>query len=630
MVFGQPKITSTSIVFPVDPDRILQGISSSREQTVTAYKAPIRDMQFILHEVMAAENLFAQMPGTVEVTTDLMDAILDSAAQMAEEVLAPLNRSGDEEGCRFDKGEVYTPVGFKEAYRAFAQAGWIGLSGDAQHGGQGMPKMLAVLFEEMIMGANCSFALYPILSAGASLALARHASSELKDEYLPRLYSGEWSATMCLTEPHAGTDLGIIKSRAQPQADGSYRLTGTKIFITGGQHDLTRNIVHLVLAKLPDAPPGPKGISLFLVPRELPSAHGEPAVFNQVTCGSIEHKMGIKASATCVMNFDGARGYLVGELNKGLACMFTMMNYERLSIGLQGIGLSESSYQTAVAYARERLQGRAATGATNPAGTADPIIVHPDVRRMLLSVRADVEAGRALALYVASQLDLAHFHPDPGARARAANLVALLTPVAKAAFSDRGFESCVLAQQVLGGHGYVREWGLEQNVRDARIAQIYEGTNGIQALDLAGRKVVRDSEGLLEILATEITAFLAQESSADGLQDFLNSLRDALGGLSATTLWLKQAATSNPDEIGAASVPYLRLMMLVLYAYMWARMAKVALAALQNGTGEAYFYDAKLKTGRFFIARVLPGYSALIAEIRGGSAPLMALAADQF
>lgn len=597
---------------------------------MAAYKAPIRDMQFILHEVMAAEKLFARMPGTAEVSTDLMDAILKSAAQIAEEVLAPINRSGDEEGCRFEKGQVHTPTGFREAYKAFAQGDWIGLSGDVEHGGQGMPKMLAVLFEEMIMGANCSFALYPILSAGASLALARHASAELKQEYLPRLYSGEWSATMCLTEPHAGTDLGIIKSRAQPQEDGSYLITGTKIFITGGEHDLTRNIVHLVLAKLPDAPPGPKGISLFLVPRDLPSNDGAAGARNGVSCGSIEHKMGIKASSTCVMNFDGARGYLVGEINKGLTCMFTMMNYERLSIGLQGIGLSESSYQTAVAYARERVQGRAATGVTNPAEAADPIIVHPDVRRMLLSVRADVEAGRALALYVASQLDIAHFHPDALTRARAARLVALLTPVAKAAFSDRGFESCVLAQQVLGGHGYVREWGLEQNLRDARIAQIYEGTNGIQALDLAGRKVVKDSDGMLDILVEEINDFLEQHSGSAQLREFAAPLTAVLGALTATTHWLKEAASANPDEIGAASTPYLRLVTLVLYAYMWARMARIALAALAGGTDETSFYDAKLKTGRFFIARVLPGYVALAAEIRGGSATLMALSAEQF
>ncbi|MGB4247825.1 MAG: acyl-CoA dehydrogenase C-terminal domain-containing protein [Pseudohongiellaceae bacterium] len=597
---------------------------------MTTYKAPIRDMRFILHEVMGAEALFATMPGTAEVTTDLMDAILESAATIAEEVLAPLNRSGDEEGCRFDNGRVVTPKGFIEAYRAFAEGGWIGLSGDAEHGGQGMPKMLAVLFEEMIMGANSSFALYPILSAGATLAIARHATPELKALYLPKLYSGEWSGTMCLTESHAGTDLGIIKTRALPEADGSYLISGTKIFITGGQHDLTCNIIHLVLAKLPDSPPGPKGISLFLVPRELPDGQGGVGRANGVSCSSIEHKMGIKASATCVINFDGARGYLVGEVNKGLSCMFTMMNYERLSIGLQGLGLSESSYQIAAAYARDRIQGRAANGPVNPQSAADPIIVHPDVRRMLLTVRADIEAGRALALYVASQLDLAHFHEDSSVRADAAKRVALLTPVAKAAFSDRGFEDCVLAQQVLGGHGYVREWGLEQNVRDARIAQIYEGTNGIQALDLAGRKIVRDSDGLLEGLADEISAFIKEQSSQARMQEFVVPLAVALDALLDVTRWLKEVSAREPDEVGAASVPYLRLMTLVLYSYMWARMAKAALAGLQTGSSDSRYYDAKLKTGRFFLARILPGYKSLVEEIRGGSAVLMALEADQF
>ncbi|MDP1930025.1 MAG: acyl-CoA dehydrogenase C-terminal domain-containing protein [Gammaproteobacteria bacterium] len=597
---------------------------------MATYKAPIKDMRFILHEVMGAEALFASMPGTEEVTADLMDAILESAATMAEEVLAPLNRSGDEEGCRFDNGCVETPKGFIKAYRAFADGGWIGLSGDVEHGGQGMPKMLAVLFEEMIMGANSSFALYPILSAGASLAIARHATPELQKVYLPKLYSGEWSGTMCLTESHAGTDLGIIKSRAEPQPDGSYLISGSKIFITGGQHDLTRNIIHLVLVKLPESPPGPKGISLFLVPRNLPNDQGEAGEPNNVSCGNIEHKMGIKASATCVINFDGARGYLVGEINKGLSCMFTMMNYERLSIGLQGLGLSESSYQVAAAYARDRLQGRASNAPANPKGMADPIIVHPDVRRMLLTVRADIEAGRALALYVASQLDLAHFHEDEAVRARAAKLVALLTPVAKAAFSDRGFEDCVLAQQVLGGHGYVREWGLEQNVRDARIAQIYEGTNGIQSLDLAGRKVVRDSDGLLDVLAEEIEEFILERSADRQVEEFVAPLREALEVLLDTTGWLKEVSALDPNEIGAASVPYLRLMTLILYSYMWARMAVAAVAALQNGSEDAGFYDAKLKTGRFFLARVLPGYKSLVAEVRGGSAVLMALAADQF
>jgi alkylation response protein AidB-like acyl-CoA dehydrogenase len=594
---------------------------------MAGYQAPLKDMHFVLHEVQRAASLCAAMPATAEVTADLMDAVLESAAQMASEVLAPINRSGDEEGCRFESGRVLTPKGFRQAYKAFADGGWVGLCGDPEHGGQGMPKMLAVLVEEMLMGANTSFALYPILSAGASLALARHASADLKALYLPRLYSGEWTGTMCLTEAHAGTDLGLLKTRAVPTQDGAYLITGSKIFITGGEHDLSDNIIHLVLARLPDAPAGPKGISLFLVPRQLPEAGSQT---NGVSCGAIEHKMGIKASATCVINFDGARGFLVGEPNKGLACMFTMMNYERLSIGLQGLGLAEHSLQTASAYARERLQGRSAHGPANPQGPADSILVHPDVRRMLLGIRAELEAGRALAVYVASQLDMAHFHEDAQIRERAARLVALLTPVAKAAFSDRGFEGCVQAQQVLGGHGYVREWGLEQNVRDARIAQIYEGTNGIQALDLAGRKVVRDQEGLLATLYEELDGFVQACSSAAAMQEFLLPLQQNREEFRRVTSWLQQAAAGNPDEIGAASVPYLRLLSQLLYCFMWCRMAVAAQEGLAQGAGDREFYEDKLTVARFFMVRMMPAALALAAEIKGGCATLMALPAGRF
>lgn len=595
-----------------------------------AYRTPLRDMQFVLHEVQKAESLLATMAGTQEINRELMDAVLASAATIAEEVLAPINRSGDEQGCRLEEGRVLTPQGFKEAYKEFAQGGWIGLSGDVEYGGQGMPKVLAVLFEEMIMAANSSFALYPILSAGASLALARHASAALRQRYLPKLYSGQWAATMCLTEAHAGSDLGIINTRALPQADDSYRISGTKIFITGGDHDLCENIIHLVLAKLPDAPPGPKGISLFIVPRQLDDADGEPTLANNVTCGSIEHKMGIKGSATCVLNFDEAQGFIIGEANKGLHYMFTMMNYERLSIGLQGLGLADSSYQVAARYARDRVQGRAAGGALDPQAVADPIVVHADVRRMLLTVRADVEAGRALAVYTASQLDIAHFHADTQARERAAKLLAFLTPVAKAAFSDRGFEGCVLAQQVLGGHGYVSEWGLEQNVRDARIAQIYEGTNGIQALDLAGRKMVRDRDGLLDSLAAEIEEFISTRREDVALNPYIDALTDALARLLDVSHWLKGAAAENADEIGAASVPYLRLVTLVLYAFMWARMAEAALQALASGADDTAFYEAKIKLAQFFMRRKLPEIEALLGEIKSGSETLMALDAEQF
>jgi alkylation response protein AidB-like acyl-CoA dehydrogenase len=597
---------------------------------MTGYRAPIQDMQFVLHEVQGAETLFASMEGTAEVSRDLMDAVLESAAKVAQEILAPINRAGDEEGCRLEGGKVHTPAGFKEAYKAFAEGGWIGLSGDPQYGGQGMPKVLAVLFEEMIMAANSSFALYPILSAGASLALARHGSETLKQAYLPKLYSGEWSGTMCLTESHAGTDLGIIKTRAIPNADGSFQLSGTKIFITGGDHDLGENIIHLVLAKLPDAPDGPKGISLFVVPRNLVDEAGNPAQPNNVSCGAIEHKMGIKGSATCVMNFDDAQGYIVGEPNKGLNYMFTMMNYERLSIGLQGLGLADNSYQSAAQYARERVQGRSAQGVQEEGSLADPILVHADVRRMLLTVRADTEAGRALAVYVASQLDVAHFHADEQRRARAAKLVALLTPVAKAAFSDRGFEGCVLAQQVLGGHGYVREWGLEQNVRDARIAQIYEGTNGIQALDLAGRKLVRDREGLLEVLIEEVEACITEHGVDARLEESVAALKSALASVVEASAWLKEAAQQDADEIGAASVPYLRLMTMLLYAFMWVRMERAAQEGLVNNSANASFYSAKLKTSAFFRARMMPSAQALVGEIKGGCAVLMAMGADQF
>lgn len=596
---------------------------------MAVYRAPIQDMRFVLYEVQEAEAFLAGMPDTADVNVELMDAVLDAAAQLAQEVLAPLNRSGDEEGCRLEAAGVITPKGFKAAYETFAQGGWVGLSGDPAYGGQGMPKVLGVLVEEMIMAANTSFALYPVLSAGASLLLARHGSEDLKQLYLPKLYSGEWSATMCLTEAHAGTDLGIIRTKAETADDGSYRVSGTKIFITGGDHDLSGNIIHLVLARLPGAPPGPKGISLFLVPKYLPHDE-ENGVRNKLACSAIESKMGIKASATCVMNFDGAIGYLVGEPHSGLASMFTMMNYERLTIGLQGTGLADNSYQVAVAYARERMQGRAAHGALTPDELADPIIVHPDVRRMLLTIRADVEAGRALAVYVASQLDQAYFHPDETQRRHAALLVAVLTPVAKAAFSDRGFESCVLAQQVLGGHGYVREWGLEQNVRDARIAQIYEGTNGIQALDLVGRKLVRDREGMLQSLLDEIHRFLASRSESDVSNPCLQALEEVLSTLETTTAWLIAAANKNADEVGAASVAYLKLLTLVLYTFMWARMARAALGGLATGKGDSRFYAAKLTTAKFFVSRMLPSSKSLAEEITAGCETLMTLPADQF
>ncbi|MGK8340084.1 acyl-CoA dehydrogenase C-terminal domain-containing protein [Pseudomonas aeruginosa] len=590
------------------------------------YNAPLRDMRFLLNDVFDAPALWQRLPRLAErIDADTADAILEEAAKVTGGLLAPLNRSGDEEGAQWQDGAVRTPAGFREAYATYAEGGWVGLTGNPAHGGMGMPKMLAVQFEEMMYAANASFSLYSTLSAGACLALDAHGSEELKNRYLPNMYAGTWAGSMCLTEPHAGTDLGIIRTKAEPQADGSYRISGTKIFITGGEQDLTENIIHLVLAKLPDAPAGSRGISLFLVPKFLVGDDGALGARNAVHCGSIEHKMGIKASATCVMNFDGASGWLVGEVNKGLAAMFTMMNYERLSIGIQGIGCAEMSYQSAVAYARERLQSRAPTGPVARDKAADPIIVHPDVRRMLLTMKALTEGGRAFSTYVGQQLDLAKYAEDQEERSQAEALVALLTPVAKAFFTDTGLESCVLGQQVFGGHGYIREWGQEQLVRDVRIAQIYEGTNGIQALDLMGRKVVANGGLFLSIFSREVRAFAAGANAE--LAEFVTPLLTALDLLDNLTQGIVARAGNNPREIGAASVEYLHLFGYTAYAYLWARMAA---AALRQREVDPSFHDGKLATARFYFARILPRVHSLAAAVEAGSESLYGLEAEQF
>jgi alkylation response protein AidB-like acyl-CoA dehydrogenase len=587
------------------------------------YDAPLRDIRFVLHEVFQAPAIWARLPALAEtVDAETADAILEEAAKVTGGLIAPLNRSGDEEGAQWSVGEVSTPAGFKEAYATYIEGGWVGLAGNPNYGGMGMPKMLAVAFEEMLYAAGSSFALYSALSSGACLAIDAHASEELKTTYLPAMYEGRWAGSMCLTEPHAGTDLGIIRTRAEPQANGSYAITGTKIFITGGEQDLTENIIHLVLAKLPDAPAGPKGISLFLVPKIKVNADGSLGARNAVTCGSIEHKMGIKASATCVMNFDGAEGYLIGEANRGLAAMFTMMNYERLSIGIQGIGCAEASYQNAVAYARDRIQSRAPSGPQAQDKVADPIIVHPDVRRMLLTMKALTEGGRAFACYVGQQLDLAKFSDDVEEQKAAQAQVALLTPVTKAFFTDNGLEACIHGQQVFGGHGYVREWGQEQLVRDVRIAQIYEGTNGIQALDLMGRKVVADGGAALKVLTAQIRAFAASPDAP-----YAAPLQGAVDRLERATAYVLQQAQGNPNEIGAASVEYLQLLGYTAYAWLWARMAQVARD--KRGEDEA-FYGAKLATADFYFDRILPRTLALEASVCAGSASLFGLSAEQF
>jgi alkylation response protein AidB-like acyl-CoA dehydrogenase len=598
---------------------------------MATYRAPLRDIRFLLNNVFAAEQLFASMPDTAEITDDLIAAIVEEAGKIAEGLLAPINSSGDAEGCHFEKGTVTTPKGFKQAYKAFADGGWPSLTGDVNYGGQGMPKMLSAVIEEMLFAGNSSFALYTILNTGATLTLSQHGSDELKLRYLPQMYSGKYSGTMCLTEPHAGTDLGMIKTKAETQADGSYLLSGTKIFITAGEHDLTENIIHLVLAKLPDAPPGPRGISLFLVPKFLVDESGRLTdERNTVACGSIEHKMGIKASATCVMNFDSAVGYLVGEENQGLSHMFTMMNYERLSMGLQGNGLADSSYQLAAAYAKQRMQGRAATGALQPGLNADPIIVHPDVRRMLLTMRANILAGRALSLYAASQLDISRFHPIEAARKKAEQLVALLIPVQKAYCTDRGFEACVLGQQVLGGHGYVTEWGLEQNVRDARIAQIYEGANGVQALDLMGRKTVRCNGELLDILSGEMDEFVASHKDVEAMHPYLTAFEKCRERLAQATSSVLASSGDDANAVGAASYSYMELMGLVLYCYMWQRILSAALADQKSGSNDTDYTDALVKTGEFFMQRLLPRTESLLVEITSGAESLMAMRAEQF
>ncbi|NQD79463.1 acyl-CoA dehydrogenase [Pseudomonas sp. CrR14] len=588
------------------------------------YQAPLRDMRFVLHEVLQVSKLWAQLPALAEVVDEeTANAILEEAGKITAGVIAPLNRASDEEGCVWADGVVTTPAGFVDAYQAFADGGWVGVGGNAQFGGMGMPKVISAQVEEMVNSSSLSFGLYPMLTAGACLSINAHASEELKQAYLPNMYAGVWSGSMCLTEPHAGTDLGIIRTKAEPQADGSYKLSGTKIFITGGEHDLTENIIHLVLAKLPDAPAGPKGISLFLVPKVMVNADGSLGERNALSCGSIEHKMGIKASSTCVMNFDGATGYIIDAPNRGLAAMFTMMNYERLGVGIQGLATGERSYQSAIDYARERIQSRAPGGAVAKDKVADPIIVHPDVRRMLLTMKAFNEGGRAFSSYVAVQLDTAKYSEDPTTRKRAEELVALLTPVAKAFLTDLGLETTIHGQQVFGGHGYVREWGQEQLVRDCRITQIYEGTNGIQALDLVGRKVVGSGGAFSQHFTDEIRAFA---SAADAPAEFSEPLLAAVAILETQTTALLERARDNPREIGAASVEYLHLFGYTAYAYMWALMAKAALGK----EAQEDFYASKLGTARFYFARLLPRIHSLSASVSAGSDSLYLLDAEQF
>ena len=586
------------------------------------YKAPLEDVRFVLDEIVGAGAL-STLPGYEDATPDLIAQVLEEGAKLCEEVLFPLNQSGDAEGCRFENGVVRTPTGFKEAYDTYIAAGWQGLSCDPAYGGQGLPKLVNTLLEEFICSANLSFGMYPGLSLGAYNALSMYGSEELKARFLPRLVDGTWSGTMCLTEPHSGTDLGIIRTKAVPQDDGSYKITGTKIFISAGEHDLTENILHLVLARLPDAPAGTRGISLFLVPKLMPNADGTPGPRNGVSCGSIEHKMGIKASSTCVMNFDDATGWLVGEPNKGMRAMFVMMNAARLAVGIQGLGLAEVSYQNAAAYAKERLQGRSVKGTKCPDKPADPIIVHPDVRRNLLTARAYTEGARALGALVGYHLDVAERHPDARTRKESDEFVQLMTPIVKALFTDIGSEAANIAVQVHGGHGFIWETGVEQYVRDARITQIYEGTNGIQALDLVGRKMGQDMGRLLRRFFHPLSDELAADMENEALAEYVLPLAKAFAKLQQATAVIAQKGLKDPEEAAAAATDYLRLFGLVALGWMWLKMVKAASAKLAAGEGNAAFYDAKLKTARFYMAKLLPQTNALFITIMAGAKPLM-------
>ncbi len=582
------------------------------------YQAPVKDMNYLLYDVFENDILWPSLPKLADhVDRETSEAILSECAKIAEQVIAPLSRIGDETGVSFHEGKVTTVPGYKEAFSTYVEGGWPALGGDINYGGMGMPKVITSLHEEMLCSADISFSLYPGLTAGAGLSLAKHASEELKQRYLTRMYAGDWSATMCLTESHAGTDLGMIRTKAIAQEDGSYKITGNKIFITAGEHDLAENIIHLVLAKLPDAPEGPKGISLFVVPKYKVNDDESLGEFNQVTCGSIEHKMGIHASATCVMNFDDSQGFLVGELNKGLACMFTMMNFERIGVGIQGLGASERSYQNALEYAKDRVQSRSLSGIKSPEKAADSIMVHGDVRRMLLNMKALNEGSRALSLYIAMQLDIATYGEDE-AQVKSENLTALMTPLAKAFFTDMGFDNTVTGQQIFGGHGFIREWGQEQLVRDARIAQIYEGTNGIQAMDLLARKVAGSKGALMQIFVDEVNEFV-DATSEENMQEFIAPLAQANQDLQEITAYILSHANKNLEVLGTSANDYLHVFGYTAMAFVWAKMAKVSLAKLAD---DSDFHQSKIHTARYYFARLLPRRLSLIETIKAGSEPM--------
>jgi alkylation response protein AidB-like acyl-CoA dehydrogenase len=596
---------------------------------MTVYKAPVEDMSFLLNDVFQIDK-YNNLPGFSDATADVREAILEEAAKFSEQVLQPLNSVGDIEGCtRHEDGRVTTPTGFKDAFKQLGEGGWLGLSAPEEFGGQGLPTTLAQSVNEFMISSNMAFSMYPGLTQGAMAALLVHGTPDQKTTYVPNMVSGKWSGTMNLTEPHCGTDLGLMRTKAVKQADGSYKISGTKIFISGGEQDLTENIVHLVLARVEGAPAGIKGVSLFVVPKMTINADGSLGAKNGVSCGSIEHKMGIHGNSTCVLNFENAVGWLVGEENKGMAAMFVMMNEARLGVGVQGLAQSEVAYQNAAAYAKERLQGRALTGPQNKDKPADPIIVHPDIRRTLMSIRAFNEAARALVVWTSLKSDLAHRSTDPKERQEADDHMGLMTPVIKGVLTDQGFANAVAAQQVYGGHGYIVETGVEQFVRDARIAMIYEGANGIQALDLVGRKLGRDGGRAITSFFNEVAAFAKENAGNEAMKPYIAPLNAAVQHLQAATMWLMQNAMAKPDNAGAASTDYMHLFGLAALGYMWARMAKVAQDKIASA-GEHPYLKTKLTTGKFFMERMLPETSLRLSRIQAGAATMMELPAEAF
>ncbi len=593
------------------------------------YNAPLRDMHFVLHELLDVTNELKALPAHADIDADTINQILEEGAKFTSKVLFPLNAVGDIEGCKLDPAthEVTTPTGFKEAYRQFVEAGWPALTCDPEYGGQGLPVAVYNPLSEMLNSSNQAWYMYPGLSHGAYECLHEHGTQEQKALYLPKLVSGQWTGTMCLTEPHCGTDLGLLRSKAEPQADGSYKITGGKIFISAGEHDMAENIVHLVLARLPDAPAGTKGISLFIVPKFIPNADGTLGARNPITCGALEEKMGIHGNSTCQMNLDDATGWLIGQPNKGLNAMFVMMNAARLGVGMQGLGLTEVAFQNALAYAKERLQMRSLSGPKAPDKPADPIIVHPDVRRMLLTAKAYAEGGRAFSSFIALQIDRELNHPDEGVRKEAGDLVTLLTPIVKAFMTDNGWISTSEALQVFGGMGFIRETGMEQYVRDARINMIYEGTNTIQSLDLLGRKILMDNGAKLKKFGALVQAFVEENGTDEAMSEFVTPLADLGDKVTKLTMEIGMKAMQNQDEVGAAAVPYLRVVGHLVYSYFFARMAKIALAKQDSGDT---FYKAKLATARFYFARLLPETAMLIRQARSGAKPLLDLEAELF